>query len=148
MNARLHARVVLGGKLAGFSGKYPGIMEEALLSLQKGIPTFVLGGFGGCAEAVAQALLGNAPATLTEKRLRSSPTYDALFRQYQALAPVAERPDCATSVDFLRRKGIKGLNNGLSQRENERLFTSVNLDEITTLVFKGLMHKLGKTGGR
>lgn len=144
MNTRLDARVLLGGKRSGFAGRYPGILEEALLALQRGIPTFVIGGFGGCAGAVAQALRGGRPEVLTEKYQRSAPEYDALFRQYQAAAPKVEPPDYAASVDFLNREGFKGLNNGLSKAENERLFESVNLDEITTLVFEGLTRKLGK----
>jgi hypothetical protein len=54
------ARIVLGGKLSGYSGFMPGIFEEALLSLERSIPLYLLGGFGGAAEAVANALL--APA--------------------------------------------------------------------------------------
>ncbi len=148
MNAELDARVVLGGKLSGFTGRYPGILEETLLALQEGIPTFVIGGFGGCAGAIAQALRGGRPEVLTGTYQRSAPEYDALFRQYQAAAPHVEPPDYAASIGFLNRKGIKGLGNGLSKAENERLFESVNLDEITTLIFKGLTHELGKARGR
>jgi len=147
MNARLDARVVLGGKLTGFSGRCPGILEETLLALERGLPTFVLGGFGGCAEAVGQALLGKRPEVLTEKYQRAAPRYDAVLRQFQAEAPELA-PDYSASVDFLRRKGLKGLDNGLSRVENERLLESVNLDEITTLIFKGLGRKLGKARGR
>ena len=147
MNARLDARVVLGGKLTGFSGRCPGILEETLLALERGLPTFVLGGFGGCAEAVGQALLGKRPEVLTEKSQRSAARYDAVFRQFQAEAPELV-PDYSASVDFLRREGIEGLDNGLSRAENERLLESVNLDEITTLIFKGLGRKLGKARGR
>ncbi len=147
MNARLDARVVLGGKLTGFSGRCPGILEETLLALERGLPTFVLGGFGGCAEAVGQALLGKRPKVLTEKHQRSAPRYDAVFRQFQAEVPELA-PDYSASVDFLRREGLEGLDNGLSRAENERLLVSVNLDEITTLIFKGLGRKLGKARGR
>lgn len=51
------ARVMLGGKLTGFSGFMPGLFEEALVSLERNSPLYVLGGFGGAAEALAHALL-------------------------------------------------------------------------------------------
>jgi hypothetical protein len=56
------ARIVIGGKrgdlgVAGdadrYSGKMPGIYEEALNSIGEGKPTFVLGAYGGAARDVA-----------------------------------------------------------------------------------------------
>lgn len=51
-----HARVVVGGQLAGFQGAMPGVVEEALLSVRARQPLYVAGGFGGAAAAVAAAL--------------------------------------------------------------------------------------------
>lgn len=53
---RCDARVIVGGKLRGFQGTMPGIIEEAILSVQAGQPLYVAGGFGGAAAAVAHAL--------------------------------------------------------------------------------------------
>lgn len=53
---RCDARVILGGKLTGYQGTIPGILEEASLSLRATKPLYVAGGFGGAAAAVALAL--------------------------------------------------------------------------------------------
>lgn len=54
------ARVLLGGAVAGYRGAVPGIAEEAQLTLQAGQPTYLLGGFGGCARDIAETI-GIAP---------------------------------------------------------------------------------------
>lgn len=56
-----HARVVVGGQLAGFKGALPGIIEEVIATLRVSQPLYVAGGFGGAAALVARALdLGDA----------------------------------------------------------------------------------------
>ena len=42
-----HALICLGGKVEGYSGRYPGVLEEIALSLSEGRPVYLLGGFGG-----------------------------------------------------------------------------------------------------
>jgi len=44
-----HARIVVGGQLAGFKGAMPGIIEEANATLDASQPLYVAGGFGGAA---------------------------------------------------------------------------------------------------
>lgn len=51
-----HARVLIGGRLAGFKGDIPGIIEEAVYAVEAGQPLYVVAGFGGAAALVAQAL--------------------------------------------------------------------------------------------
>jgi len=36
MNTDINARVLLGGRLEGFMGRYPGLAEEALLAKRSG----------------------------------------------------------------------------------------------------------------
>ncbi|WP_204080262.1 hypothetical protein [Mycobacterium riyadhense] len=48
------ARVVLGGKVAGFAGAFPGVAEEAALTAMQGKPLFIAGGFGGAATLVGR----------------------------------------------------------------------------------------------
>jgi hypothetical protein len=55
----LSARIMLGGRLTSFSGCVPGPFDEALVSLEKRRPVYVLGGFGGSAETLANAILKN-----------------------------------------------------------------------------------------
>lgn len=56
ITARTHARILVGGQLTGHQGAMPGVIEEALLSLQRGQPLYIAAGFGGAAAAVARAL--------------------------------------------------------------------------------------------
>ncbi|WP_100470535.1 hypothetical protein [Mycobacteroides abscessus] len=48
------ARVVLGGKVIGFAGAFPGVAEEAALTAALGKPLFIAGGFGGAATLVGR----------------------------------------------------------------------------------------------
>lgn len=48
------ARVVLGGKVRGFAGTFPGVSEEAALTANQGKPIFIAGGFGGAATLVGR----------------------------------------------------------------------------------------------
>ena len=50
------ARIVLGGKLEGYKGAMPAVAEETLLALAAKQPVFLVGGFGGCARAIAETL--------------------------------------------------------------------------------------------
>ncbi|MEM8698819.1 MAG: hypothetical protein AAGF44_06580, partial [Pseudomonadota bacterium] len=53
------ARVVTGGKISGYSGHLPGILEEATLGLATGSPVLPLPIFGGAAAATFRALTGD-----------------------------------------------------------------------------------------
>jgi SLOG cluster2 len=48
------ARVILGGKVAGFAGAFPGVAEEAALTATRGKPIFIAGGFGGASTLVGR----------------------------------------------------------------------------------------------
>ena len=76
MTAQTQARVVIGGKLFGFSGLYPGVVEEAWFSIMVNLahakdlssvppsltsaahPLYLVGAFGGAARAVIDLLEG------------------------------------------------------------------------------------------
>lgn len=50
------ARVLVGGQLRGYQGAMPGLLEEAILSIEREQPLYVAGGFGGASALIAQAL--------------------------------------------------------------------------------------------
>jgi hypothetical protein len=50
------ARIVVGGRLTGYQGTMPGVLEEALLCLRAGKRLYVAGGFGGAAAALTRVL--------------------------------------------------------------------------------------------
>lgn len=49
-------RIVLGGKVRGFTGLIPGIADEVLHALDAGQIPVILGGFGGCASLLGEFL--------------------------------------------------------------------------------------------
>lgn len=121
MCAETDARVVLGGKVAGYKGSMPGVAEEVLLSLESRQPVFLIGGFGGCAGDVAWTL-----------GLSDSPT--------GSLA--GSRPTGADGRLF-ERYGPDNLRNGLSLEENMFLAKSSHIGQAVALVLRGL-HRLRK----
>jgi hypothetical protein len=63
VTARADARVILGGKMGvltdpadAYDGAMPGVVEEAILTLEASKPLVVLGSFGGAARDIAIAL--------------------------------------------------------------------------------------------
>jgi hypothetical protein len=125
MATHTQGRALLGGKRGGFQGEIPGLMEEALISLQHGHPVYLAGGFGGVTADIAQALgvddgawlppLGDAPAP--------DPRWTDGFARLRAL--------------FVK-PGWAGLNNGLADHENRRLAASHRPSDIAALVSLGL----------
>ena len=112
MRGDIQARIVLGGRVVGYRGTMPGIAEETSLSLEKGQPVFLLGGFGGCARDIAETL------GLAERWAGSRDEWDGrpCFRKY--------------SVD--------DLHNGLSREENVVLARTPHIQEAVVLVSRGL----------
>ena len=107
MTKACNARVVIGGKVDGFLGRYPGILEEVFYAIKYNKPIFIVGGFGGCAKEIVNFI--------------------------QNRSTLLERYDIANYI-----KQNFNLNNGLSNQENEILFTSTNIYEIIKLIIKGL----------
>jgi len=140
MNREIDARVCLGGQVTGYKGKYPGLVEEALLALQAGKPLYLIGAFGGCARALIEAVEGGRPAALTGGVQLGDADYAASVALYnQRAAAVGEAPvDYKGLLAFLQGRGIAGLNNGLDAVENRRLFATPHIPEMVALVLRGL----------
>ncbi|MCA2434870.1 hypothetical protein HFN06_25885 [Rhizobium leguminosarum] len=120
MLAETQARIILGGRVDKFKGNMPGIAEEALYSLQAKQPLYVMGGFGGCARDVAEAI-----GVLEPNVVRQWPGRDK----------------------FNPFKGKK-LNNGLSVEENRVLASTPHVDQAIVLILRGLTKaELGSQGG-
>ena len=106
------ARVIIGGRLRGpFAGRWPGIIEEAYLTLQAGKPLFVAGGLGGAAALVADLIRGHVRPDLE-------------------LADAAMLPDAFLGAD---------LRNGLHPEENALLLQTADLDLLVALILRGLL---------
>lgn len=144
-----HARIILGGKLRGYAGRYPGVVEEALETVKQGIPLYVVGGFGGAARAVFDAIVQpenqNALRTAWDERRRDDSIRD-IHQRYDSLANSMEeglsdlRVDHDVMLKDFAELGIGGLSarNRLTPEENERLASCQDIHEITALLVKGL----------
>jgi hypothetical protein len=136
------AQILMGGRLIGCKGKYPGLVEEAYETMKAGKPLFLIGAFGGCTGAVIEAVRGNRPTGLTQTEQCANAAYREVFAYYNEHAPAdEERIDYEELTDFFNQRGITGLRlrNGLSKDENLRLFTTPHIPEIITLVLRGLI---------
>jgi SLOG cluster2 len=51
-----NGRVLIGGKRVGFQGSMPGVLEEALCSVERGQPLYLAGGFGGVTADIIKTL--------------------------------------------------------------------------------------------
>lgn len=58
MENNAHARIVVGGRMMGYSGIMPGIIEEFKIAIEADHPVYVVGGFGGAARYIANVLSG------------------------------------------------------------------------------------------
>jgi len=136
------ARILLGGKLSHYKGKYPGIVEEALLALKNQQALFLLGGYGGAAAAVIQALQGLKAEKLTADFQRRNADYAKSMDDYNQ--GIATDSSHLQVIDYpalnqaFASIGIKGLNNGLTTEENQLLFTTDNIEQAIWLIVTGL----------
>ena len=119
MRKETQARIVLGGRVAGYKGRMPGIAEETLLSLRARQPVFLLGGFGGCARGIAETL-GLAD---TWAGSRSDWNGHSCFEGYSP----------------------EDLRNGLPEEENAVLARTPHIHQAVTLVSRGLRRVFNET---
>ena len=138
---RTQARLVIGGKLEGFSGLVPGVVEEAWLSMMQKKPLYLAGGFGGAARAVCDLMQGQARQELSETWARNKVSdYDAalaLYSQHGGNFCSIER--MSTDIAKSASAGLEtALNNGLDETENRELRYCAEPQRIAQLVLKGL----------
>ena len=93
---------------------------------------------------IIEALKGSVPDAFTEAFQTKDPVYKAIAVRYRADAADKKTNaiDYGGELQFLKSKGVAGLDNGLSVDENEFLFTSENLPEIVYLLLRGLTQRL------
>jgi hypothetical protein len=141
-----NARICLGGKLSGYSGRYPGIVEEAYLAIRAGQPAFMSAILGGAASQIIRALTkSNSP-----KDLCPEVPVAKFYRDRPVDEPLPENPDdLQCNAEHVWRTftsvGVAGLSakNKLSVEENQQLFNTQSIDEAIRLILIGLgrLHK-------
>jgi hypothetical protein len=148
------ARILLGGGIEKYSGFVPGIFEEALVTFERQRPIFLLGGFGGAAEILADAMLdtGDArPPHLTiDWHLKHNQRLSELLESRQLfVSPEKFRstePALDAVFEFVKaaRQDLSGtLRTGLSHEDTRELLQTRDIATADRLVRKGLQSKLG-----
>lgn len=148
------ARVILAGKLHGFRGILPGIFEEALITLERQRPLYVLGGFGGATEVLAKALLDPAPGRPKEFTVdwlkAANPNVNKLQELSMTLSLPAGVRTTAEALDVLFKLVEKArpnladmLNTGLDEPETRELLMTSDMSRAVQLVRRGLDATMG-----
>lgn len=137
-------RIYAGGKLFGYKGKMPGVLEEIVLAINSQKPLFLLGAFGGVVGNVCSIFLNNdAPEALTEEWQIS---HNAGYFDVQALARThGNGCDYKTVVESIQKLKASELASrcGLSEGEYKRIMCSPFIDECLHLILKGLKNLSG-----
>ncbi|MCF6158039.1 MAG: TIR domain-containing protein [wastewater metagenome] len=134
-----HARICTGGKLAGYHGKMPGVLEEIIISIKKNKPIFLLGAFGG--------VVGEVCKTITDKSLAEPITEHwqitnngGYFELQKKAKQDNQNADYTEIKSILESMSIEDLarSSGLNSDDYQRLMASPFVDECVHLVLKGL----------
>lgn len=144
------ARILLGGKLDGFSGFVPGLFEEALVTLESQRPVYILGGFGGAAEILAAAILSDAYERPKELTMAWLTEHNPELAKLLDIASGFQMPQEARSTDALltalfgfitkaRANPAAVLKTGLSDDETRELLKTRTIATAVNLVRKGLV---------
>ena len=129
-------RISAGGRLTGYKGWMPGVLEEIAISIQLEKPLFLLGGFGGVTRSVCRLIV--------EKEVPEELTLDWQREHNPGLADMLELSatrgfDYAQQYQEVMDTVMNAdLRNGLTTEENARLFDTPFADEVIHLVLKGI----------
>ncbi|MHC2282159.1 hypothetical protein ACVME8_008802 [Bradyrhizobium diazoefficiens] len=140
------ARILLGGRLSEYMGRYPGIAEEALETIRSGGALYIIGGFGGASRAVYDAIADPGSSATLEVGWRERSMDPAVQEMNAAYDALAQSLDFDLRVDhpgMIRCFGEFGLaelsrRNRLTADENARLAYSQDIREIIALLVRGL----------
>jgi hypothetical protein len=131
------ARLCLGGRLSGSQGFLPGVLEEALLSLDSERPLFISELFGGASQEVIWAIEGK----------RMSKSFCPDFRAWEAPrqlndvegARFQSRGEIWEALQSFDESTVAERNR-LSIEQQRDLFHTRSVDRFTELLLIGLSH--------
>lgn len=132
-------RIFAGGKCEGYLGKMPGLLEEFLIALELNKPIYLLGGFGGITQKIADSILN--------KRIEDQLTEDWQIQnnvEYFSLQKIASKTQHGADYKRIEKiiisKEVEQLvnNTGLNISEYQKLMKTPFIDEAVHLILKGL----------
>lgn len=128
--------IIAGGKLCGFEGGMPGILEEFLIAVRLEHPVYILGGYGGMAEVIVNVLDNNISFEEFKDCLFADTEYSAFVSYYNEKYD-KNKIDFDKIFDEIKNKSYL-VNKGLSEDEKNILFNGNNIIESIELIFKGI----------
>jgi len=133
------ARICAGGRLTGYKGKMPGVLEEILLALNEQKPIFLLGAFGGVVGDVCRLLLNaDVPESITENwQITHNEGYSDLQELARSHGHGCDYEAITTSISSHSVSELAS-RCGLDENEYTRLMVSPFVDECVYLILKGL----------
>lgn len=145
LSSRSVAQIFMGGKLEGFSGRIPGILEECVLALALRRPIYLVGALGGMSSVIGEMLgFGNNSALHPPTPNIADDLGEEIQTQRGQFQPhgFGSLPiDFNESISFVMAHAFGGPNwqdNGLNIRENRELLNQKDPEKIATLLLKGL----------
>lgn len=124
-------RIMLGGKHFGYSGKYPGLLEEAYYTLKASKPLYLIGGFGGVSKLIIDLINDVDVEELTfdwQKKHKEN-------NKFRTLLDNQIEVDYNEIITTIKNTKL----NNLLPEENEKLFYSTSIEEIIFYIMKGLL---------
>ena len=133
------ARVCAGGKLSGYKGKMPGVLEEIVIALDQGKPVYLLGAFRGITGAVCDTILGGTLSSeLSEGwQIANNAGYADLLKYAKGKGHAADYSSIEKTL-FDSNPARLAQASGLSEGDYLRLMCSPFIDECVHLIIKGL----------
>lgn len=133
------ARICVGGKLSGYLGKMPGVLEEIIIALEADKPIYLLGAFAGVVGEVCKTIdSGNMSEPLTEAwQTNYNDGYSDLQEHAKEKGDYADYQQVKATLEGTLIAGLAE-KAGLSEGDYLRLMWSPFLDECVHLILKGL----------
>ena len=130
------ARILAGGKLCGYKGKMPGVLEEFYLSYKANKPIYLMGGFGGCVHEICQLIRTKKSSYLRSEWQKN---YNLGYESVQGKLgnPPKFIDLLADEIKMIKIQELAN-NAGLSEEEYKMLMGSPFSDECFYLINKGL----------
>jgi hypothetical protein len=150
------ARIVIGGKVGPtntaqligghqqgwYTGRIPGVVEEAISTLQAGRPLYLCGAYGGAAALLVDLIEGRARDEFTWDYQKRAPHAEAMRKIYDQEGE--HWFDYPEMLKYLSDLGVSGLSrlNGLTQEQNRALFRTRDVPSLVELLLEGLGNAL------
>jgi hypothetical protein len=133
------ARVCIGGKEKKYTGRYPGIVEEALFAVIAHQPVYLVGAFGGATQWVIDALEGRRtkPFDRDNEMTKLYSQHSVESSGESASDQHIDTEQARSEFESLKTDGLAELN-GLTSSENRELFATSVIPMAIELVVTGL----------